>query len=110
MKNLISSMILAAFMAVASPAAVAAGHQICVSHDDWAESLYMGYQERVVAAGITAGGHLLEVFASPYGETWTILYTPPIGGLTCSLASGENWLIYPDPPGEPTDDGDGGST
>ncbi len=105
MRAILSAAILAAFLAVASPAADAAGHQICVSHDNWAKSLYMGYQERLVAAGITAGGHLLEVFASPDGETWTILYTPP-GGLTCGLASGEAWLNYPDPPDVPTEDED----
>ncbi len=108
MKAFLSTAILAMALVVAPPVAAQYGNQICVSHADWAESLRMGYQENVVAAGMTAGGIFLEVFSSPDGETWTILFTYP-AGLTCAFASGKGWQNIapsPDEPAEP-DDGKG---
>ena len=95
----------AAILLIASPVAAQSDNQICVSHADWAKSLRMGYQENVVAAGMTAGGIFLEVFSSPDGETWSILITYP-AGLTCGLASGKGWSTITPPPDEPTDEGD----
>ncbi len=107
MITILSAAILATILIAASPNATAQD-RICVSHADWAESLWMGYQERVVAGGMTVGGIYLEVFSSPAGETWTILITYP-AGLTCAFASGVGWQSItpsPDEPAEP-DDGEG---
>ena len=52
--------------------------------------------EQVVASGITTGGALLEVAASPGGATWTVLLTRP-GGPTCAMAAGEGWRVTPPP-------------
>jgi hypothetical protein len=43
---------------------------------------------------LTDDGHLLEVFASKDGETWTIAVTIP-KGLTCLLATGQEWQSLP---------------
>ena len=91
---------------IASPVAAQSDNLICVSHDDWAKSLYMGYQERATAAGMTAGGIYLELFSSPAGETWTILITYPTGP-TCGFASGRGWQNIDPPPDDPTEPDDG---
>ena len=48
------------------------------------------YREAPVAAGVTAGGELVEVLARPDGRTWTIIITSPTGR-TCLMAAGEGW-------------------
>lgn len=99
MKSLIL-ILLAAFLFIAPPISAAPEGLVCVSHDDWEESLYMGYQENVIGAGMTAGGIFMELFASPGGETWTVLITYP-AGLTCGFASGEGWTTIDPPPDGP---------
>ncbi len=108
MKTILSAAILAAILLIASPVAAQSDNQICVSHADWAKSLRMGYQERVIGSGMGDGGIFFELFASPNGETWTILFTYP-AGLTCALASGKGWQSITPPPDEPAepDDGEG---
>ena len=105
MKRILSAAILAMSLLIASPVAAQSDNRICVSHDDWAKSLRMGYQENVVAAGMTADGIFLEVFSSPDGETWSIFITYP-AGLTCAMASGKGWSTITPSPDEPTDEGD----
>ena len=108
MKAFLSTAIIAAILLIASPVAAQSDNQICVSHADWAESLRMGWKERVIGSGMIVGGIIVELFASPNGEIWTILFTYP-GGLTCAFASGEGWSTItpsPDEPAEP-DDGEG---
>lgn len=47
------------------------------------------FEEVEVGAGITPGGQLLEVFASPNGS-WTLLLSLPTGQ-SCMMATGEDW-------------------
>ncbi len=108
MKAFLSTAIIAAILLIASPVAAQSDNQICVSHADWAKSLRMGWKERVIGSGMAADGIFVELFASPNGETWTILYTYP-AGLTCAFASGVGWQNITPPPDEPAepDDGEG---
>ena len=63
------------------------------------ESLARSHDERPVSLGVTSGGALLEVLASPTGS-WTILVTIP-GGPTCMVSSGQGWRSAPAGSGGP---------
>lgn len=56
------------------------------------------WNERRVARALDADGNVLEFFANPDGESWTILRTSP-DGLSCVLTAGEGWEMS-DPRGE----------
>lgn len=48
------------------------------------------HNEAPVARGLQSNGSLMELYASPDGETWTAISTTP-QGLSCIVASGK-WL------------------
>ena len=54
------------------------------------EYLASEYDEAPVYAGVTDSGTMVEVLASPGGETWTMLMILPTG-VACFLGSGEHW-------------------
>ena len=63
------------------------------------KSLASKYGEAPVSMGVAANGSLLQVLASPDGETWTVLLIRP-SGIACIMATGENWgAADPSPPG-----------
>ena len=65
------------------------------------EMLAGRWSERVVGRGLQGEGkYLWEVTASASG-TWTIILTYSESGMTCALASGQDWEQY-----EPPADGD----
>jgi hypothetical protein len=45
---------------------------------------------------VQANGHLVEVFASNDGTSWTIVVTRP-DGWSCIVAVGEDWEMLPNP-------------
>ena len=53
-------------------------------------SLSAKYSEEPVAVGVTSNGGVIEGLVAPDGETWTILFTYPMGP-SCLVASGESW-------------------
>lgn len=61
----------------------------CGERDSILKQLNGTYDEKQVAAGVTADGQLLEVFAGTSGS-WTVLITHP-GGPTCVATSGDGW-------------------
>lgn len=69
--------------------ASASAEVLCGVRDRLVEQLRNQYQEVPQARGLTTGGDLIEVFASPQG-TWTILLTYP-NGQSCLVAAGEAW-------------------
>ena len=71
-------------------AGVAAAENLCMPHADIAKRLESGYAETPVAIGLSANGGLVEVFASPDGETWTLVITTP-KGVSCVVIAGEAW-------------------
>jgi hypothetical protein len=66
----------------------------CHSHADLAAMLNQKYSEAPSAVGVQANGHLVEVFASSDGASWTIVVTRP-DGWSCIVAVGENWEMLP---------------
>ncbi len=66
---------------------------VCVDRVKFIEQLKLRYGERPVSRGINFNGVLVEVFASQEGH-FTILATRP-DGVSCLIASGENWQDTP---------------
>ena len=61
----------------------------CASHSELT-ALLEKHGESQVAAGLTSGGGLLEVFATEDGSTFTIVITTP-HGTSCVVESGRDW-------------------
>ncbi len=62
----------------------------CAATDEMLAALTGRYGERVVGAGLTVGGELLQVLVRPDGRSWTVLVTTP-DGVSCLLAVGRDW-------------------
>ena len=54
------------------------------------------FAEQPSAIGLQANGHLVEVFVSNDGASWTIVVTRP-DGWSCIVAVGEHWESLPGP-------------
>lgn len=74
-------------------APTALAQPVCGAHRTVVENLKKGYSETPVSMGVTSGGAILEVYASPEG-TWTLVITQP-SGLSCLLAAGQDWENLP---------------
>jgi len=66
---------------------------VCGTHGSVVDNLKKGYSETPASMGVTNGGAVIEVFTSEEG-TWTLVITQP-NGLSCLIASGENWESLP---------------
>ncbi len=66
------------------------GTPICGSRTELVGKLKNQYSERPVAGGLATNGGILEVLASPNGNSWTIVLTMP-DGTSCLVAAGKNW-------------------
>ncbi len=62
----------------------------CGDRETVVTGLAAQYDEVPVAVGVTKSGGVIEVFVSPEGETWTIIFTYP-SGPSCLVSSGEAW-------------------
>lgn len=71
-----------------SPATFAS--PVCGDRAKVIASLAAKYSEEPVAVGVTSNGGVIEVLKAPDGQTWTILFTYPMGP-SCLVASGESW-------------------
>ena len=65
----------------------------CGPHDKIAEVLGTRFQETRQALGLTGNIAVVELYVSERG-TWT-LTTSDVAGLTCIVASGEDWQDFP---------------
>lgn len=74
-------------------AAAPAGAQTCDNRDRVVGQLEEVYDENMVAAGMHDGQHLVELWATEDGRTWTLLLSRA-DGHTCILASGADWTGY----------------
>ena len=93
--------VLVGMLGVTSPAAAQAppGPALapaCHSHADVAKMLEKKFAEQPSALGVQANGHLVEVFVSNEGTSWTIVVTRP-DGWSCIVAVGEHWESLPHP-------------
>jgi hypothetical protein len=68
----------------------------CHSHADLTKMLDQKFAEQPSALGLQANGHLVEVFVSDDGTSWTIVVTRP-DGWSCIVAVGEHWEALPGP-------------
>ena len=94
------SFIAAAIACALLVAAAAWAQPACAPRDQILGWLASAYREAPVAAGVTAGGELVEVLARPDGRTWTIIITTP-KGLSCLVAAGEGWRAVDRVPVDP---------
>ena len=84
-----------AILLLGAVAAPAQAQTACAVRDFIARSLAATHEEVPVGQGLTAGGDLIEVFASTEG-TWTVVVTQP-SKLSCIHAAGVYWLKLPPP-------------
>ena len=73
---------------------VQSGQLVCAQHDQVVKWLLKDYAEVPISIGLSSSGAVLEVFASPGGDTWTIVVTMP-NGTSCLVANGEGWYDIP---------------
>lgn len=76
-------------------ATAAQAQSMCATRDTMIGQLSAKYGESRVGVGVAQGG-ILEIWASPDGETWTAVMTYP-NGATCITAAGKNWIAEPLP-------------
>jgi hypothetical protein len=69
---------------------------VCHSHADLTKMLSQKFAEQPSALGVQANGHVVEVFVSNQGTSWTIVVTRP-DGWSCIVAVGEHWEALPHP-------------
>ncbi|PWE29257.1 hypothetical protein DDZ14_17965 [Maritimibacter sp. 55A14] len=75
---------------------------LCGERDVVIDRLETRYGERRRSVGRGQGNRMVEIFASESTGTWTILATLP-NGLTCLVASGEDFRHEADRPVKPGD-------
>lgn len=90
-------LVLAVILLVAVSGCAYAGP--CAPRDQAVQQLADEYGERQVAIALSRSGTLLELFAAPGGESWTLLETFP-DGRTCGRGAGEFLELGPLPPEE----------
>lgn len=69
---------------------------ICGDRDTIVADLRANYDETAQSIGLSAGGQLLEFYASTQG-TWTALLSTP-EGTACIVAYGDTWEHIVEPP------------
>ena len=71
----------------------AKGQGACAPREQIIQELAVNFNERQVALGLAADGHVLELFAGP-GKEWTLIATRP-DGLSCIVVAGTHLSIIP---------------
>ena len=91
-------------VSVAAPAVAQAPsdalQSACQTHDEIMQMLNQKFAETPTALGLQSNGHVIQVFASKDGTTWTVVTTRP-DGVSCIVALGRHWEAVPDPVLEP---------
>jgi hypothetical protein len=71
----------------------------CADRADVLKHLSDKYGEAPVGIGRSNSGIIVEIFTTADGRTWTAIATRA-DGVSCMIASGENWkTMLPPPPG-----------
>ena len=91
-------LVLSLFLAVSSILPMSAVAQTVMPRDKIEGLLKVQYGETPVARGLMHSGWLVEVFASPGGVTWTMVFTTP-GGLSRVGSTGVAWSSVDSKPG-----------
>lgn len=66
----------------------------CLPYDTVSERLSGQHNEAPSGMGLTNNGHVLQLFRSTDGATWTLVLVTP-EGLACPMAAGDNWADLP---------------
>jgi len=74
--------------------ALALNPDLCASREEVVKLLADNFDETPVAGGLSNAGLVVEVFASPSRDSWTMVMKAP-SGMTCIIGSGENWSDEP---------------
>jgi hypothetical protein len=90
-KCIASAAVVAGMAAVAPPASA----QACGDRDELIAELDSLHKEHLVAAGLHDEHHLVELWASEDGATWTLLLSRA-DGFACVMGAGSAWLPYPE--------------
>ena len=90
---ILSALVLIIGSSFLAPAASA--QPVCGAHRAVSDNLKKSYAEAPVSMGVTTGGGVIEVYASPEG-TWTLVITQP-NGMSCLIAAGQDWEELPKP-------------
>jgi hypothetical protein len=94
--RLLTAAFLAAF---ALPTLAQPAGQFCAPRAVIASKLAADHHERLVGVGVLADDALLEMYATPGGETWSLLVTYSTG-ISCLVIVGKNWQqVAGAPPG-----------
>ena len=72
----------------------------CAHHDQMVKRLGAKFTEVPVSLGLAASGHVLQIFTTRDGETWTLVATAP-EGKSCIMAAGKYWQQLPIEPEGP---------
>lgn len=72
----------------------AGAQAICAARPEIVGKLSDKHSEAPTAIGLANNGSVVEVFSSPTENSWTIIVTTP-DGISCLMASGENWESRP---------------
>lgn len=71
----------------------------CGPHASMVAQLKDRFHEDIVSLGLAGNGHVMQMFKTADGGTWTLLSTTP-AGVACILASGQHWqTVIPGPDG-----------
>ena len=82
-----------AALVTATVAASPVSAQSCGDREEVVSRLGTLHAERLVAAGLQDERHIVEVWASEDGTTWTILLTRA-DGVACLVGAGNAWTAY----------------
>lgn len=82
--------LVAVFLCLPANAQMAQMQMMCAPRADIITNLQGKFSENTVALGLDNSGGVVELLASPDGETWTIIVTDP-QGTSCLMAAGEFW-------------------
>lgn len=88
-RNLAFGLVLSV-IGLATTASAQTAPATCAERSQALSHLQTKYSETPVAIGLASNGSIVEVTSSGAGETWSILVTMP-NGMTCLIASGEDW-------------------
>lgn len=85
LKSVFAIGLVAAGLAAASSASAAT----CANRTAVVDRLETNFGEAMIANSISTSNNVLEIFAQPEAQTWTVLLTIPERHLTCLVAAGE---------------------
>lgn len=85
--------------AVFSLPLAAVAEEGCARRADIIDHLARQYAETPIAVATVDGRRIVEVLAPPDRSTWTMIVTRT-DGISCILATGEDWQSVPQPTGK----------